>query len=36
LDHPQLSRMWEKRQRGYRAMGYKVESGQQQFSLEHK
>lgn len=25
LDHPQLARMWEKRQRGYRAMGYRVE-----------
>jgi len=34
LDHPQLTRMWERRQRGYRAMGYKVESDQQQFSLE--
>lgn len=33
LDHPQLNRMWEKRQRGYRAMGYSVESDQQQFSL---
>jgi len=33
LDHPQLSRMWEKRQRGYRAMGYNIESDQQQFSL---
>lgn len=28
LDNPQLSRMWEKRQRGYRAMGYNIESGQ--------
>lgn len=28
LDHPQLARMWEKRQRGYRAMGYQVESNQ--------
>lgn len=28
LDNPQLSRMWEKRQRGYRAMGYNVESDQ--------
>ena len=27
IDHPQLARMWEKRQRGYRAMGYMVESG---------
>jgi superfamily II DNA or RNA helicase len=33
LDHPQLSRMWEKRQRGYRAMGYNVDSDQQQFCL---
>lgn len=24
LDHPQLARMWEKRQRGYHAMGYRV------------
>ncbi len=23
-DHPQLSRMWNKRQRGYHAMGYKI------------
>jgi superfamily II DNA or RNA helicase len=23
-DHPQLARMWEKRQRGYRAMGYVI------------
>lgn len=30
LDHPQLARMWEKRQRGYRAMGYRVE-----FNLAH-
>ncbi len=28
LDNPQLSRMWEKRQRGYRAMGYRVETTQ--------
>ena len=34
LDHPQLYRMWEKRQRGYRAMGYQVDSNQQQFRLE--
>lgn len=27
MDHPHLARMWEKRQRGYRAMGYMVESG---------
>lgn len=33
LEHPQLVRMWEKRQRGYRAMGYRVESDQQQYSL---
>lgn len=25
--HPALLRMWEKRQRGYRAMGYRVENG---------
>jgi len=31
LDQPQLYRMWEKRQRGYRAMNYKIESDQQQF-----
>ncbi len=23
-DHPALLRMWEKRQRGYRAMGYRI------------
>lgn len=23
-DHPQLARMWDKRQRGYRAMGYQI------------
>jgi len=23
-DHPQLARMWEKRRRGYRAMGYVI------------
>ncbi|MES2947738.1 MAG: DEAD/DEAH box helicase family protein [Pseudomonadota bacterium] len=33
LDHPQLYRMWEKRQRGYRAMGYQVDSDQQQSRL---
>ena len=33
-DHPQLARMWQKRQRGYRAMGYKLESDQAQFNLE--
>lgn len=32
-DHPQLYRMWEKRQRGYRAMGYRVDADQQQFRL---
>lgn len=26
LDHPQLARMWEKRRRGYRAMGYQIRS----------
>lgn len=25
-DHPQLARMWNKRQRGYRAMGYEIKS----------
>jgi superfamily II DNA or RNA helicase len=25
--HPALLRMWERRQRGYRAMGYRVRSG---------
>ena len=25
-DHPQLARMWEKRQRGYRAMGYQIQA----------
>lgn len=25
-DHPVLQRMWERRQRGYRAMGYRIES----------
>lgn len=25
--HPPLLRMWDKRQRGYRAMGYRVDSG---------
>ncbi|WP_295990144.1 DEAD/DEAH box helicase family protein [Rugamonas sp.] len=33
LDHPQLYRMWEKRRRGYRAMGYQVDADQQQFRL---
>lgn len=32
-DHPQLYRMWEKRQRGYRTMGYQVDADQQQFRL---
>lgn len=38
LEHPQLARMWEKRQRGYRAMGYQVEQtqNQQQLSFEHR
>lgn len=26
MDHPQLSRMWDKRQRGYLAMGCRIES----------
>jgi hypothetical protein len=26
LDQPQLARMWDKRQRGYRAMGYQIGS----------
>ena len=26
LDHPQLARMWDKRQQGYRAMGYTIRS----------
>ena len=25
--HPALLRMWDKRQRGYRAMGYRIDSG---------
>lgn len=33
LDHPQLSRMWQKRERGYRAMGYSVESDTRQSCL---
>ncbi|WP_044528855.1 helicase-related protein, partial [Herbaspirillum sp. B65] len=33
LDHPQLYRMWEKRQRGYKAMGYKIEVDQQSLSF---
>ena len=32
-DHPQLYRMWKKRQRGYRAMGYQVDFDQQQLRL---
>lgn len=32
-DHPVLARMWEKRQRGYRAMGYEVANGQRQLWL---
>jgi superfamily II DNA or RNA helicase len=24
INHPQLARMWDKRQRGYRAMGYDI------------
>lgn len=34
LDNPQLSRMWEKRQRGYRAMGYRVEANRSQPTFE--
>lgn len=26
--HPALLRMWDKRQRGYQAMGYRVEAGE--------
>jgi len=33
LEHPQLARMWEKRQRGYRAMGYRVTTCDSQYSL---
>lgn len=33
LEHRQLSRMWEKRQRGYRAMGYRIEQHQPQNAL---
>ncbi len=29
LDQPQLARMWDKRQRGYRAMGYQIQSTEQ-------
>jgi superfamily II DNA or RNA helicase len=36
LENPQLARMWEKRQRGYRAMGYRIDINQFQLeSLEH-
>lgn len=28
-DHPQLARMWEKRRRGYHAMGYQIRSLEQ-------
>jgi len=31
LENSQLSRMWEKRQRGYRAMGYSIESSLSNF-----
>ncbi len=27
-DHPQLARMWDKRQRGYRSMGYRIRTPQ--------
>ena len=26
MNHLQLARMWEKRQRGYRSMGYEIKS----------
>ena len=26
-DHPALRRMWDKRQRGYKAMGYRIRKG---------
>jgi superfamily II DNA or RNA helicase len=29
-DQPQLARMWKKRQRGYRAMGYHIKDPQHQ------
>jgi len=31
-DHPQLNRMWDKRQRGYRAMGYEIKPMQKSFA----
>ncbi|MFT5532471.1 MAG: superfamily II DNA or RNA helicase [Burkholderiaceae bacterium] len=34
LDHPQLYRMGEKRQRGCRALGYCIESEQRQLSFQ--
>lgn len=34
LDHPQLAHMWQKRQHGYRGMGYRIESDQHQFSFD--
>jgi superfamily II DNA or RNA helicase len=30
IDHPQLARMWDKRQRGYRAMGYQIRTSPSQ------
>lgn len=30
LNHPQLARMWEKRQRGYRAIGYQITSDERE------
>lgn len=36
LDNPQLSRMWEKRQRGYRAMGYRVDVHERQTDFLHE
>jgi superfamily II DNA or RNA helicase len=33
-DHPQLARMWEKRQRGYRSMGYQIREWQEQLAKQ--
>ena len=33
--HPALLRMWDKRQRGYRAMGYRVAEERSTYRLEH-
>jgi len=32
--HPALLRMWERRQRGYRAMGYRVREPGEEFQLD--